>query len=357
MIRVLLVDDSPTARRLCARILSHAGDIQVVGEAENPFVARDRIVELEPDVLLLDVEMPQMDGVTFLRRLMHYRPMPVVICSSHTERAGRVALEAMQAGAVEVICKPNETYTPDQMAVDLIAAIRTAAISVQVNRSAAETRTPQAAETSQAARHISGVRTQTELVAIGGSTGGTLVIEEVLAALPPGLPPILIVQHMPAYITKPFADRLQQLSRMNVDEARDGELLEINNVRLAPGGKHMLVERVGGQLRLRVYEGPRVNGHRPAVDVLFQSAAQTVKNRAVGILLTGMGRDGSQGLLTMKNAGAYTFAQDEASSAIFGMPRAAIELGAVDEVLSPKQLPARLVSVLTPRALPSRLAR
>ncbi|HET9952863.1 MAG TPA: CheB methylesterase domain-containing protein, partial [Polyangiaceae bacterium] len=177
------------------------------------------------------------------------------------------------------------------------------------------------------------------------------------AALPPGLPPVVIVQHMPAYITKPFADRLQQLSRLRVDEARDGELLEPGNVRLAEGGKHLLVERVGGQLRLRVNEGPRVNGHRPSVDVLFQSTAQAVKNRAIGVLLTGMGRDGAQGLLTMRRAGAYTFAQDEASSAIFGMPRAAIELGAVSEVVAPRHLPTRLIAALSTRSPAASAAR
>jgi two-component system, chemotaxis family, protein-glutamate methylesterase/glutaminase len=339
MIRVLLVDDSAAARRVFAQMLSSTPDITVVGEAADPFLARDQIIKLEPDVMLLDVEMPRMDGITFLRRLMHYRPMPVIVCSSLTTRGGEVAFEAYQAGAAEVICKPNETYTRTQLEHDLVAAVRAAAVS----------RRKPAVAAPQSQRVELRARNDVAVVAIGASTGGTVAVESVIRALPADMPPILIVQHMPPYITGPFAARLKQFSRIDVVEATDCQVLKDGQALVAPGGKHMALERVGGVYRVRVREGPRVNGHRPSVDVLFHSVANTASARAVGILLTGMGKDGAEGLLAMRTAGAHTMAQDEASSVVFGMPRAAIELDAAAEIVSLPNVPYRLAQALQRR--------
>ena len=338
MIRVLLVDDSAAARRVFAQILSATPDISVVGEAADPFLARDQIIKLEPDVMLLDVEMPKMDGITFLRRLMHYRPMPVIVCSSLTTRGGEVAFEAYQAGAAEVICKPNETYTRTQLEHDLVAAVRAAAVSRQKPTAALAPRVELRA------------RNDVAVVAIGASTGGTVAVESIVRALPADMPPILIVQHMPPYITAPFAARLKQFARIDVVEATDLQVLKDGQALVAPGGKHMALERAGGVFRVRVKDGPRVNGHRPSVDVLFHSVANTVGARAVGILLTGMGKDGAEGLLAMRTAGAHTMAQDEASSVVFGMPRAAIEIDAAAEVVSLTNVPNRLGQALQRRS-------
>ena len=334
MIRVLLVDDSVAARRSFAQILASTSDIEVVGEASDPFSARDLIVQLEPDVMLLDVEMPRMDGITFLRRLMHYRPMPVIVCSSLTRRGGEVAFEAYQAGATEVICKPNESYTRVQLEADLIAAVRSAALARRRSNSHA----PNAVEL----RH----RNDVALVAIGASTGGTVAVETIIRALPENMAPILIVQHMPPYITAPFAARLKSLSRLDVSEATDGQILRDGQALVAPGGQHMTLERFGTGFRVRVRQGPRVSGHKPSVDVLFHSVAKAAGSEAVGLLLTGMGRDGAEGMGAMRAAGAHTLAQDEESSVVFGMPRAAIELGAAAEVVSLKNAAQRLTAAL-----------
>jgi two-component system chemotaxis response regulator CheB len=344
MIRVLLVDDSATTRRQFTQILSSTPDITVVGEAEDPFSARDLIVSLEPDVMLLDVVMPRMDGITFLRRLMHYRPMPVVVCSTLTTRGGEVAFEAYQAGAAEVICKPNETYTRAQLEQDLIGAVRSAAM-VRPTRDAVAT---------SAAAELES-RNDVNVVAIGASTGGTIAVEKIVKALPKGMPPILIVQHMPPYITAPFAARLNEFSALDVTEATDTQLLRDDLVLVAPGGKHMTLERSASGLRVRVREGPRVSGHKPSVDVLFHSTAAAAQANAVGVLLTGMGRDGAEGLGAMRSAGAHTIAQDEASSVVFGMPRAAIETGAAKEVAGLGEMARRITRALQrERRVPAR---
>jgi two-component system, chemotaxis family, protein-glutamate methylesterase/glutaminase len=334
MIRVLLVDDSAVARRQFAKILGNFPDVSVVGEAGDAFAARDLIVKLRPDVMLLDVEMPKMDGITFLKRLMHYYPMPVVVCSSLTSHGGETAIEAYRAGAAEVICKPGVGYTRGQLDHDLIASVRSAAAA----RQAPANFEPRQVELQ--ARNDVGV------VAIGASTGGTVAIESIFRALPAGMPPLLVVQHMPAYITAPFAARLGQVARVEVREAVDGALLRDGLALLAPGGKQTTVVKNGRELRLRVQEGPRVNGHCPSVDVLFQSVTAAVGMNAIGVLLTGMGRDGAEGLGGMRAAGAHTIAQDEASSVVFGMPRAAIELGAAVEVAALAEVPQRIGAAL-----------
>lgn len=330
MIRVLLVDDSTVARKILSQALTRS-DIKVVGEAPDPFAARDRIVELKPDVVVLDVAMPKMDGITFLRRLMRYHPLPVVVCSSWTHEGRELAVAAFDAGAVEVIGKPTPEYPFAQMSRDLIDAVRAAAVSRKLPGSTA-------------ARAIElKTRGNVQLVVFGASTGGTIAIETVVRDLPARMPPLLIVQHMPPYITQAFADRLERLSRLQVHEARDGELLEDGVALVAPGGSHMLVQADRGRLIARVRGGPRVNGHRPSVDVLFHSVAEQVGARAVGALLTGMGRDGAEGLLAMRDAGAHTLAQDEATSVVFGMPQAAIELDAADEVAALPEIAERVV--------------
>jgi two-component system chemotaxis response regulator CheB len=320
MIRVLVVDDSPVARKFLIQALTVDG-IQVVGQAGDPYAARDQIVELKPDVVVLDVMMPKMDGITFLRRLMHYFPVPAVICSSFTRDGGDVALSAYEAGAVEVIGKPDASYPLPQMSRDLATAVRAAAVAQRRS----DTREKRAVQLTQ--------RGEVRLIAIGASTGGTVAIETVLRELPPEMPPIAIVQHMPPYITQAFAARLKANCRVDVREARDGDVFEDGLALVAPGGSHLVVERGGTGFVARVSGGPRVNGHRPAVDVLFRAVAEEVRERAVGVLLTGMGRDGAEGMLAMHDAGARTLAQDETTSVVFGMPKAAIDLEAADQVV------------------------
>jgi two-component system chemotaxis response regulator CheB len=344
MIRVLLVDDSAVVRRLFRKALSAQADIEVVAEAPDPYVARELVLEHKPDVLLLDVEMPRMDGITFLRKLTRYHPMPVVVCSSLTEAGGKLALDAFEAGALDVICKPRSPTELAQLGDDLVRALRAAAAARRT--SVAAVRRPVELQAA----------TSAELVGIGASTGGTTAVETIVSRLPPRMPPVVVVQHMPAYITKAFAARLNGLSRLQVEEATEGRVLQEGLVLIAPGDQHLEIVRSGRELRCRLNEQPRVNGHRPSVDVLFQSLSRTCGARAVGMLLTGMGKDGAQGLLEMRQSGAYTLAQDEKSCVVFGMPRAAIELDAACEVAALEEMATRLMHALAlQRARSSRL--
>ena len=327
-IRVLVVDDSAVVRRVFSEELSRERDIEVVGAAPDPYVARDMIVKLKPDVITLDIEMPRMDGITFLRKLMKYFPIPVIIVSSLTTEGGVLAMEAMDIGAVDVISKPGTAYSVGDMSVQLAEKIRGASrVNMALRAKAAQGR-PAAA-----APQLALTRSTNKIIAIGASTGGTEAIKEVLINFPPTTPGIVIVQHMPAKFTTSFAERLDSLCQIRVKEAEDGDAIVPGTALLAPGNFHMVMRRSGARYYVNVKNGPLVCHQRPAADVLFNSVAAYGGANAVGVLLTGMGKDGAQGLLKMKEAGAKTIAQDEKSCVVFGMPKAAIDIGAADKVV------------------------
>lgn len=340
-IRVLIVDDSAVVRQTLCRELSKDPAIEVVGTAPDPYIARDLILRTSPDVLTLDIELPRMDGLTFLRKLMRHHPLPVIILSSLSKAGGALAFDALDAGAVEVLCKPNPAYGVGDMAQDLCARIKAAA-GVDLSRRAALSATSQ-----ERARLAPLARPTNKIVAIGSSTGGTQALEAIFRALPHNAPGLIVAQHMPASFTNAFAERLNALSRVSVKEAANGDGLTSGVALIAPGDKHLLLRRAGARYVVEVKDGPRVSGHRPSVDVLFRSVAQSAGADAVGVLLTGMGRDGAKGLRELREARAYTIAQDENSCVVFGMPRAAIELGAACEVRSLSEIPARLLEAVS----------
>jgi two-component system chemotaxis response regulator CheB len=324
-IRVLAVDDSAIVRQVLARELAPYPDIDLVGTAPDPYVARDKIVQLKPDVLLLDIEMPRMDGVTFLKKLMRHKPMPVIIVSSLTARGSAMALEAMEAGAVDVMCKPGSAYSVAEMTEQLVERIR-AARWARI-RSATGPATPQVSNLP--APRLSIGRTTNKIIVIGASTGGTEAIRTVLERFPANAPGTVIVQHMPAYFTKTFADRLNELCAIEVREAQNGDSVIPGVALLAPGNYHMLLKRSGARYYVDVRTGPLVCRQRPSVDVLFKSAARFAGANIAAAILTGMGNDGAEGMLEMRNAGAYTIAQDEITSVVYGMPKKAVECGGV----------------------------
>ncbi len=325
MVKVLIVDDSAVVRRILSEELGKDPAIQVVGTAPDPFVARDKIVQLAPDVLTLDVEMPRMDGITFLGKLMQHRPMPVIVLSSLTPEGGRTALAALEAGAVEVMCKPGGSYTVGDACEELAQKIKAAAVARISARPGAGTSAP--------VHRLSMVETTNKIFAIGASTGGVQALTEVVTAFPANVPGTVIVQHMPAQFTRSFAERLNSLSAAQVKEAENGDSVVPGRVLLAPGGYHMLLNRSGANYYVTVKDGPTVCHQRPSVEVLFQSVAKYAGANAVGAILTGMGNDGAQGLLAMRQAGAHTVGQDEASCVVYGMPKAAAETGAVERVV------------------------
>jgi two-component system chemotaxis response regulator CheB len=325
-VRVLIVDDSAIVRSVLSRTLEKEVDLEVVGTAPDPFVARDLIVEREPDVLLLDIEMPRMDGLTFLGKLMARRPMPVIVVSSLTPKGSEIGVEALRLGAVDVLCKPGTSYTIGELGPELVERVRVAA-KAKVAAYHPDVQTASAQQSSTAL-----LKTTNQILAIGASTGGTVAIEHVLKELPANAPGTVIVQHMPEHFTQSFARRLNDICALNVREAISGDSVTTGVALIAPGGKHLLLRRDGARYIVEVREGPPVNRHRPSVDVLFRSVATTAGRNAIGVILTGMGGDGAQGLLEMKQAGARTLAQDEHSCVVFGMPKVAIQLGGVDEV-------------------------
>ncbi|WP_297503783.1 chemotaxis response regulator protein-glutamate methylesterase [Ferrovum sp.] len=327
-IRVLIIDDSALIRAILTEVVNSFPDLEAVGAAAHPLQARDMIKALNPDVLTLDVEMPKMDGLTFLERLMRLRPMPVLMISSLTERGSEVALNALELGAVDFIAKPKLDVASGLQgyAEDIASKIRMAFHSRASNHLQGESRVSPVC-------HSGKFSTIEKIVLVGSSTGGTEALKVFLEPMPTDAPAILIAQHMPEAFTKSFAVRLNGLCRMNVKEAEDGERVLPGHVYVAPGHSHLRVARNGVGYMLRLGGDAPVNHHRPSVDVLFQSAVQSVGANGLVVMLTGMGRDGAQGMLQMRQTGAYTIAQDEATSVVYGMPRAAVEVGAVDEIL------------------------
>lgn len=337
-IRVLVVDDSALMRQLISELLSTAADIRVVGAAPDPFAARDMIKRLSPDVVTLDVEMPRMDGLTFLGNLMRLRPMPVVMLSSLTERGAEVTLNALELGAVDFVPKPQIDVVNgfDGIAAELIGKVRAAAQT--------HPRMAASPNNSPVVPRGAGYRLTHGLIAIGASTGGTEAIREVLSAMPADAPAVVIAQHIPAAFSAPFAARLDRCSAMQVVEARDGESIVPGHAYVAPGGRHLRVLRDGARFRCRLGDDAEVNRHRPSVDVLFESVAHAAGANCVAALLTGMGDDGARGLLTLREAGAMTLVQDEASSVVWGMPGTAFRLGAAEAVVPLHEVAARLVT-------------
>jgi len=326
-IRALIVDDSPLVRKIFTDELSRDPDIEVVGSAPDPYIARDMIVYLQPDVVTLDIEMPRMDGITFLRKLMHYYPLPVIVISSVAPEGGEVALEAMEAGAVEVMCKPKKGYWIGDMSVELIDKIKAAA---QVDVQKRDLRLIRPGEHTKRL-HLK--KTTDKIVAVGASTGGVQALQVLLHRMPENAPGMIVVQHMPEHFTLSFANRLNRICQVEVKEAEDGDSIMPGRVLIAPGNWHTVLQKDKNLFRVEVKQGPLVCRHRPSVDVLFQSAAQNAGSQAIGVIMTGMGKDGSKGMLKMKENGASTIAQDEASCVVFGMPKEAIKLNAVDYVL------------------------
>ncbi len=338
-IRVLIVDDSAIVRKMLAEALASEPDLEVVGTAPDPFVARDKILSLRPDVLTLDVEMPRMDGLTFLKKLMRFHPLPVIVISSLAQSSSQTALEALQCGAVEVLAKPGGPYSVGELQHDLPHKVRAAA-QARVGKAK-----PQLAVPTPAAPLVLAGAGMSTVIAIGASTGGTEALREVLTGLPGNMPGILIVQHIPPVFSLAFANRLNDLCKLRVKEAVDGDRVMAGLALIAPGNFHMTLRRAGGEYRVAIQDGPRVCYQRPSVDVLFESVAQVAKGDAIGAILTGMGSDGAQGLLKMKRAGARTLAQDEASCVVFGMPREAIRMGAVDRVAPLDRMAAELTAL------------
>jgi two-component system chemotaxis response regulator CheB len=355
-IKVLIIDDSALVRQLLTEILNSAPGIKVVGVAHDPFMAREKIKQLNPDVLTLDVEMPKMDGITFLGNLMRLRPMPVVMVSSLTEHGADITLQALELGAVDFVSKPKTdlAHTLDDYADEIVEKVRIAAkAKVRALERPAVERKPIATKRvdekrivekripeknsadailskSHMPRHF---KTTDKIIAIGASTGGTEAIKQVLVQLPADTPGIVITQHIPEAFSKPFANRMDGVAAMKVFEAKDGQQILPGHVYIAPGNRHMLIARDGARYVCKLNDGPPVNRHKPSVDVLFRSVAQNVGPNAVSVILTGMGNDGANGMQEMKQEGAPTIAQDEASSVVWGMAGEAVRLGCVDKVL------------------------
>ena len=355
-IRVIVVDDSALVRSLLAEIINRQSDMECIGTANDPLIAREMIRELNPDVITLDVEMPRMDGIDFLGRLMRLRPMPVVMISTLTERGAEVTMKALELGAVDFVSKPRVGLASglNDLATQIVDKIRVAAVA-QVRRAA-----PQPAATARAttgagagssapaaaSMSLLGRLSTEKLIFIGASTGGTEAIKEILVNLPADCPAIVITQHMPPGFTTSFAARLNSLSQITVKEASHGERILPGHAYIAPGGKQFHISRSGANYVAVVDDGPAVNRHKPSVEVLFKSAAALVGRNAYGIMLTGMGNDGAAAMREMKDAGSYNYVQDEASCIVFGMPREAIAHGAADEVLPLTQIAPALIAKL-----------
>ncbi|MCV9880401.1 protein-glutamate methylesterase/protein-glutamine glutaminase [Brenneria izbisi] len=340
-IKVLCVDDSALMRQIMTEIINSHPDMEVVATAPDPLVARDLIKKFNPQVLTLDVEMPRMDGLDFLEKLMRLRPMPVVMVSSLTGKGSEITLRALELGAIDFVTKPQLGIREGMLAYSELIAEKI--------RMAAKARLPQRSSLAEPAKIIQHMPllSSEKLIAIGASTGGTEAIRHVLQPLPPTSPALLITQHMPPGFTKSFAERLNKLCQITVKEAEDGERVLPGHAYIAPGARHLELARSGANYQVRLNDGPPVNRHRPSVDVLFRSVAQFAGRNAVGVILTGMGNDGAAGMLELHQAGAYTLAQDEASCVVFGMPREAIAMGGVDEVVDLHQVSQRMLAQIS----------
>jgi two-component system chemotaxis response regulator CheB len=340
MIKVLIVDDSAVVRQVLSTELSKATDIEIIGTASDPYFARDKIASCKPDVITLDIEMPRMDGLTFLKKLMAQYPIPVIIVSSLTQKGGEIAMEALECGAVDVICKPGAAYTVGNITSILIDQIRAAS---RINLSKLRSKS-----TSVPVKPISYSMTATtnKILAIGASTGGTTAIERVLLSMPSNAPGIVIVQHMPEKFTKAFADRLNKICDIEVHEAQNGDSVIPGRALIAPGNHHMILRRSGARYFVELKDTPPVFHQRPSVEVLFNSVAMFAGKNAVGVILTGMGTDGAQGLLEMHKAGAATIAQDQQSSVVWGMPGEAVKIEAADHVLPLDSIAEKVLSLM-----------
>lgn len=380
-IRVLIVDDSELVRRVLRESLDKDQEINVVGAAKDPLDASEKIEALRPDVLTLDLEMPEMDGMTFLRRLMRHHPMPVIIVSAYTKKGSNLAMEALESGALDIVQKPGMAFSLTEMTNELVAKIKAvshANLNGAQGRRVARPGAPNSGSPALQGRQSSfnGAGTETisppapragfdpkkepvivlpalkksvdpmGVIVIGSSTGGTQALQYLLGRLPGNMPPILIVQHMPPGFTKTFADRLDSHSQLHVKEAEPNDIAAPGQVLIAQGSLHMVLKRVGSKYKVELNDGPKVSRQRPSVEVLFQSAARVAGKHALGVILTGMGADGAQGMLAMNQAGATTIAEDEKSCVVFGMPKEAIKLGGVDHVVHLKQIPEEIVKYL-----------
>ncbi len=339
-IKVLVVDDSALIRSILSRVLNNDAGIEVIGTAKDPIDARQKIKDLNPDVLTLDIEMPNMNGLEFLDKLMRLKPMPVVMVSTLTQKGAEETLLALELGAVDFVAKPNANITNglDEFGADVCKKVHAAAKSSARSRGM---RAPTPKVNLHSAKGPAG-----SLIAIGASTGGVEAIREVLVSLPKDCPPIVIAQHMPEGFTSRFATRLDDLCTIKVQEAQDRMVIEAGNAYIAKGGMHLLIEKSSGQLKCRLQDGEDVSGHKPSVDVLFSSVAKTVGNKAVGVILTGMGKDGAEGLKKMRDVGSFTLGQSETSALVYGMPRVAFEIGAVAEQAPIEAIASRISSAL-----------
>lgn len=344
-IKVLVVDDSAIVRKILSEQLNRERGIEVVGTAPDPYVARDKIVALEPDVLTLDIEMPRMDGITFLKKLMQHHPMPVVVLSSLAPEGSQVALEALASGAVDVVCKPGTSYTVNEACAALVEKIKMA------SRARVDQVALKAQQNNRSSKRLHMTETTNKVFAIGASTGGVQALMEVLTAFPPNAPGTLVVQHMPANFTKSFAQRLNENCAVNVKEAKDGDRVIPGQVLLAPGGFHMLLQRTGANYYVTVKDGPAVCLQKPSVEVMFNSVAKYAGANAVGAILTGMGKDGALGLLNMRQNGARTIAQDEESCIVYGMPKEAAEQNAAEKILPLNQIAGAMIELATAKKI------